>query len=95
MKIVNRKILDDFKQAHADVKSHADTWGSIAGAADWSSPHDVKKRFSKASILADNQVVFNLRGNKYRLLVQISYNNKIIFIKKIGTHSEYNKWQTN
>ena len=92
MKIVNRKILVDFKQRHADAISQVNSWEAEAGEAVWSSPQDIKKRYAAASFLANNHVVFNIRGNKYRLLVQLSYNNKIIFIMKAGTHDEYMKW---
>ncbi len=92
MKIINRKMLADFKQKHADVISQVDSWEAEAGEAEWNLPQDIKKRYAAASFLANNHVVFNLKGNRYRLLIQVSYNNKIIFIKKIGTHDEYMKW---
>ena len=90
MKIVNRKILADFKQKHADVSSQIDSWEAEASEAEWNLPQDIKKRYAAASFLANNHVVFNLK--KYRLLIQVSFNNKIILIKKIGTHDEYMKW---
>lgn len=95
MKIVNRKILVDFKRVHADANSQVDSWEAEANEAEWNLPQDIKKRYAAASFLANNHVVFNLKGNKYRLLVQVSYNNKIIFIKKAGTHNEYMKWKIN
>lgn len=95
MKIINRKILVDFKQRHADVISQVDSWEAETSEAEWNLPQDIKKRYVAASFLANNHVVFNLRGNKYRLLVQVSYNNKIIYIKNMGTHDEYMKWKIN
>ena len=89
MKIIHRKLLVDFKQKHADTQSHLDSWETEAKEAEWDRPHDVKQKYPSASILAKNHVIFNIRGNRYRLWVQVSYNNKIIFIKKIGTHDEY------
>ncbi|MFH1288148.1 MAG: type II toxin-antitoxin system HigB family toxin [bacterium] len=53
---------------------------------------DLKQRYPKASILKDKYVVFNICGNKYRLLVQVAYNTSIVLIKKIGTHKEYDNW---
>lgn len=95
MKIVGKKILNDFKQRHADVRSSIDAWEAEVAVASWSKPSEIKQRYPKASFLARNHVVFDLRGNKYRLLVQISYNNQIVLIKKVGDHNEYMKWQLN
>ncbi|MEA3463609.1 MAG: type II toxin-antitoxin system HigB family toxin [Patescibacteria group bacterium] len=95
MKIVNRKVLDDFKQKHVEVRSQVDAWEAETNAAGWNMPSDIKKRYAAASFLADNHVVFNLKGNRYRLLVQVSFKNKIVFIKKIGSHNEYMKWEIN
>ena len=84
--------MDEFKKQHADVRPHIDSWLAEASEAVWCNPAELKRSYPKASILRDNQVVFNLSGNRYRLLVQISYANHIIVVKKIGTHSEYDKW---
>ena len=92
MKMIGLPELQAFKERHADVRSQVDAWRSEVEAAQWNSPHDVTERYPSASILSDNQVVFNLKGNKYRLLVKISYKNKIVFVKKAGTHAEYSKW---
>jgi mRNA interferase HigB len=95
MKIINRKILVDFKQRHADARKQVDSWEAEASEANWNLPQEIKKRYTSASFLPNSQVVFNIKGNKYRLWVQISYNNLIIFIKNIGTHDEYMKWKIN
>jgi len=92
MKIIGRKILHDFKEKHADVRSQIDAWEAEADAATWNSPLDIKRRYASASFLPDHYVVFNLKGNRYRLLVQVSYNNQIVLVKKVGTHDEYLKW---
>jgi mRNA interferase HigB len=92
MKIIGRKILQDFKEKHADVRSQVDAWEAEVNMANWNNFSDIKKRYANASFLPDRHVVFNLKGNRYRLLVQISYNNQIVFIKKVGTHDEYSKW---
>lgn len=93
MKLIGRKKLDDFKNRYADVRSQLDAWEAEVLIATWSKPMDVKQRYASASILSDNQIVFNLKGNKYRLLVQVSYKNTIVFIKNIGTHDEYMNWR--
>lgn len=92
MKLIGILQLEDFKRQHSDVGSQVDSWIAEAKEAEWQTPHDVKKRYPKASIINDNQVVFNLRGNRYRLQVRVDYKNKIILIKNVGTHEEYMKW---
>jgi len=92
MKTVGRKILEDYKMKHIDICSQIDAWYAEVVAAVWEKPLDIKQRYSSASILPDDHVVFNLKGNKYRLLVQVNYKNKIILIKKVGTHNEYMNW---
>lgn len=85
-------MLENFKEKHTEVNSQIDAWYAEVRSANWGKPLDIKQRYSTASILPNDQVVFNLKGNKYRLLVQVNYKNKIVLIKKIGTHKEYLKW---
>ena len=92
MKLIGILQLEDFKQRHSDVGSQVDSWIAEAKEAQWQTTYDVKKRYPTASIINDNQVIFNLRGNRYRLKVQIDYKNKIILIKNVGTHQEYMRW---
>lgn len=92
MKIVGKIMIEKFKGKHAEVSSQIDAWYAEVSSADWVKPLDIKQRYSTASILPNDYVVFNLKGNKYRLLVQVNYKNKIVLIKKIGTHSEYINW---
>ena len=93
MKVHNKKALEDFKERHADVRSHVDAWLCEAEEAEWKSPQDIKDRYVTASFLADNRVVFNLKGNHYRLDVKVSYKNQIVLVKRIGTHAEYDDWK--
>ena len=83
MKIVGKKMLDEFKKKYSEVGSQIDSWYSEVSLADWIKPLDIKQRYRTASFLPNNHVIFNLKGNKYRLLVQVSYKNKIVLIKKI------------
>jgi mRNA interferase HigB len=92
MKILGRNILAAFKAEHKDASSQIDAWEAEVGAMKWDRPSDVKARYGSASFLAGNHVVFNIKGNKYRLLVQIAYKTKIVLVKKAGTHQEYMKW---
>ncbi len=66
-------------------------WFTTARAAEWSGPADVKARYPSASLLANNRVVFNIGGNKYRLVVAIRYDARIVFIRFIGTHQQYDR----
>jgi len=92
MKVVGKRTLEDFKERHADARSHVDAWLCEVEQAEWKSPHDIKEKYVTASFLADNRVVFNLKGNSYRLDVKVSYENQVVLIKRIGTHAEYDNW---
>ena len=76
---------------YPDVEQSLKSWHREADKAKWESPHDIKKAFPSASIINDSIVVFNIKGNRYRLIVKINYPFSIIWIKFIGTHSEYDK----
>ena len=93
MKLLGKKLLYDFKEKHADSRSQIESWEAEVEEAQWSTPHDLKKRYPKASLVKDQQVIFDLCRNKYRLLVQVTYKNGIMLIKKIGTHKEYDNWK--
>ena len=93
MKLLGKKLLHDFKRLHADVRSQIDSWEAEVAEAQWKSPQDLKGRYPKASILKNQLVVFNIGGNKYRLLVQVNFRHGMVLIKKIGSHKEYDKWK--
>jgi len=93
MRVVGKSRLDDFQTKHADAKAQVAAWLGEAENAEWKSPGDVKERYPHASILGGNQVVFNLRGNRYRLHTKINYKNQVVLIKRVGTHAEYSKWK--
>lgn len=93
MKLVGRPVLDEFGRQHADVRKQIAAWIGEVEAAEWQTPQDIKTRYVKASFLSDNRVIFNIKGNDYRLDVKVSYKNHIVLIKRIGTHDEYNKWE--
>lgn len=91
MRILSRKTLRDFWKLHPDVEEALKSWYYEASHADWQSPADFKAVHRNASIIANNRVVFNIKGNTYRLVVAIRYDVRIIFIRFIGTHAEYDK----
>ena len=92
MIVVGKQRLEDFKSKHQDACSHVDSWWEEVEDANWQTPQAIKQRYSSASFLKDNQIVFNIRGNRYRLKVKINYEQGIVLIINIGTHQEYNKW---
>ncbi|MBV5261736.1 type II toxin-antitoxin system HigB family toxin [Synechococcus moorigangaii CMS01] len=98
MRIIAKKTLTDFiahNPQYFDAKEALEAWHSEAKAAKWQNPVDIKTQYRNASILKDNRVVFNIAGNKYRLIVAINFSAQIIFIKFIGTHKEYDKIDAN
>lgn len=89
MRVIARKTLRDFYETHADSKAPLEAWFHEVVAADWRGPKDIKRRYPSADILPGNRVVFNIKGNHYRLIVKIHYNTGIAFIRFVGTHAEY------
>lgn len=93
MKIVGRKDLDKFARMHADVRGQIDAWLCEVEEANWETPNDIKRRYSHASFLLSNRVIFNLKGNKYRLDTKVSFKNQVVLVVRIGTHEEYSTWK--
>ena len=91
MRIIARKTLKAFWENHADAEQDLEAWYAEAKAASWDSPTDIKQKYASASFLADNRVVFNIKGNTYRLVVKINYSIKIVYIRFVGTHAEYDR----
>lgn len=92
MRVVGLGVLEALRKAHEEVAGLVDAFAAELRDANWQSPHDVKQRYQKASILGDGLVVFDLRGNRYRVLVRIDYRNQVCVVKQAGTHKEYEKW---
>ena len=91
LRVISRKQLVDFWQRHPDAEKPLRTWFVNAAKSTWSSPQAIKARFQDASFLAGNRVVFNIAGNKYRLIVVVHYNRGIVFIRFVGTHKQYDR----
>ena len=91
MNIISKRGLVQFYEKHPQAKTPLEVWHQDAKKAQWKTPDDIKKVYSSASFLEDNRVVFNIKGNDYRLIVHIDYLRKIVRVKFIGTHSEYDK----
>lgn len=91
MRVFNRGTLLTFGAAHADALDPLLAWFTEVEKADWTGPGDVKGRYRSASFLADDRVVFNIKGNEYRLIVHIKYAFHVVYIRFVGTHAEYDK----
>ncbi|MEN8691738.1 MAG: type II toxin-antitoxin system HigB family toxin [Desulfobacterales bacterium] len=91
MHVISRKKLIEFYEqpGRQDAKGQIEAWYYEAKRAQWESPTDVKAQYGSASVIGDNRVVFNIAGNKYRLIVRINYNSKTVFVRFVGTHQEY------
>lgn len=95
LRIVAKKILRDFWVVHKDCEQQLTAWFQETRKALWKNPNEIKQEYPSASILDDNRVVFNIKGNSYRLIVKINYEYKMIWIRFIGTHAEYDKVNAN
>lgn len=91
MRVIAIKMLRDFWEKYQDAENPLKAWYQEAKQATWKSPQDIKNMYRNASFLGDNRVVFNIHGNKYRLVTHMNYRIKIVFIKFIGTHTQYDK----
>jgi mRNA interferase HigB len=95
MRVIAKKILREFWEIHADSENPLKTWYKEASKAVWNHPQEIKEEYIRASILKNGRVVFNICSNKYRLIVNVNYERKWVFIRFIGTHSEYDKVDAN
>ena len=91
MRVIAKKILREFWERQNDSEEQLKTWYKEASTAVWASPNDIKSEYPKASILKSGRIVFNICGNKYRLIVRINYSRRWVFIRFIGTHAEQDK----
>jgi len=93
MRIIAFRTLRAFyqKPEYSDSETSLRAWYHDAKAAEWKSSNELKQQFSNASIVGDGRVVFNIKGNDYRLVVAIDYEFQVIFIRFVGTHQQYDK----
>lgn len=89
MKIISVKILKDFWQVYPDSEQHLKAWVDEVKHATWRQPADIKSKYRNASVLKNRRIVFNIKGNHYRLIVAIAYRFGAVYIKFIGTHAQY------
>ncbi len=95
MRLIAKKTILNFIALNPDVEQSLLTWHKEAKTAKWNAPSDIKLKYPAASILNNNRVAFNLKGNHYRLIVRINYAAKIVWIRFIGTHTQYDKIDAN
>mgnify|MGYP001486893898 CR=1 FL=1 len=97
MRIIAFRTLREFfeKPEYADSETSLRAWFHDAKVAEWGSSNDLKQQYKHASIVGEGRVVFNIKGNTYRLVVAIDYEFQVIFIRFIGTHSQYDKIDVN
>lgn len=89
MKIIKKKPLVDFYEKHADAKASLEEWHSKTKKADWSNFSDVKKTFNSVDSVGNDNYVFNIKGNTYRLIARVLFKIKTVYVRFIGTHKAY------
>jgi mRNA interferase HigB len=91
MRIIRTSIIEECYQKHADAKTPLEWWVSIMRNLDLSSLNDIKNYFGSADVIGRNRVVFNIKGNRYRLITVVLIRNQTIYVRWAGTHAEYDK----
>lgn len=93
MRVIAVSTLKAFweKPAHQDAEGPLKTWYGEACRAEWKSPNEIKAQYGNASIVGNNRIVFNVAGNKYRLIVAFAYRMQVAYIKFVGTHADYDR----
>jgi mRNA interferase HigB len=91
MRVIALKTLRLFWEQHPDAQQALQAWYHDTKRASWRTPGEIKSIYSNASFVGNNRVVFNIKGNQYRLVVAIQYEYGIVYIRFVGTHQEYDK----
>lgn len=91
MRIIGKQALDDFVRRHADARPAIESWIAEVESSSWQSPLEVLERYGAASFVKKN-CIFNIKGNRYRLHVHISFDRQLVLVKNVGTHNEYLTW---
>jgi mRNA interferase HigB len=95
LRVIAKKILRTFWTKHSDCEQQLKSWYREAEKSEWKNANDIKNEYPTASILGENRVVFNIKGNNYRLIVKINFQYQMIWIRFIGTHKEYDRIDAN
>ncbi len=91
MRLVGREVLERFCIAQPDCRRWISTWIADVHGSHWQTPQDIKDRYATVSFLADNVVIFNVRGNNCRMVVRVAYALQVVSVRWVGTHAEYDK----
>ncbi len=92
MRIIDKRTLREFWESnpkYSNSRASLEAWHEEVAEADWETPQQVKSQFRNASILKDSRVVFNIKGNNYRLIAKINYPYRVVYIRFVGTHQQY------
>lgn len=92
MRLVGREKLAAFQKRWPEVRSWIESWTAEVTRVTWKRPQDIKKRFPSASVISKGVIVFNVKGNKFRLQIHVAYETEVVSVVRWGTHSEYNHW---
>ena len=91
VRIIARRTLREFWERHPDAEQPLRAWHRKAKNSTWRTPAEIKSAYRNASFITNNRVVFNIKGNHYRLIVEIKYPHEVVYIRFVGTHSQYDK----
>jgi mRNA interferase HigB len=91
MKVLDRERLERFCRKHTAARGWIESWLADVESAVWTSPQDIRRRYASASFLPEGVVIFNVKGNAYRLEVTVAYRTGVVVIDWIGTHGEYDE----
>jgi mRNA interferase HigB len=92
MRLITRKVVQEFTQKHAQAKESLEHWCQLVKVGEWKSPSGVKQVFgSNVDFMANNRAIFNIKGNHYRLIAETNCKTRIVYVRFIGTHAEYDK----
>jgi len=91
LRVIAKKILREFWEKHNDCEQQLKAWFQEASKAEWTTPNEIKSDYPSASIVGNDRIVFNIKGNAYRLIVKINFDYQMVWIRFIGTHAEYDK----
>jgi len=89
MRVIAKKALREFWQQHAEVQSALEEWHLLAEKADWENPQAITQAVSNARYLGHDRFSFKIKGNQYRLVIKVNFAYKIVYIRFVGTHAEY------
>lgn len=92
MRVVKRKVIEDFGKKHPEASSSLERWYKLTRSGTWNTPDDVKQDFGTTiDFVGNDRAIFNIKGNEFRLIVEINYRKQAVFIRFLDTHKEYDK----